>query len=55
MPDPVQEAKPVQSNKGFLARLLEAQKNGNVDAALDELFPLHLPAPHWSEVREYPF
>ena len=55
MSDPVQEAKPVQSNKGFLARLLEAHASGNVDAALDELFPLHLPVPHWSEVRDFPF
>lgn len=55
MPEPVQEARPVQSNKGFLARLLEAHKNGSIDAALDELFPLHLPAPHWSDVQDFPF
>lgn len=55
MPEPVQEAKPVQGGKGFLARLLEAHKNGNMDAALDKLFPLHLPAPHWSDVRDFPF
>lgn len=54
MPKPIQEATLPQSSKSFLARLLEAQKNGNIDAALDELFPV-LPERHWSEYREVPF
>lgn len=55
MPKPVQESAPAQSKKSFLDRLLEATANGNVDAALDNLFALNAPARHWSEYREYPF
>lgn len=55
MPKPVQEATPPQNNRSFLARLLEAHKHGNMDAALDELFPMSMPERHWSEYREVPF
>lgn len=62
MPEPIQEAKPVENNKGFLQRLLDGIENGTIADVLDKLFPHTAsnspttePTPHWSEYRDYPF